>query len=407
MRKALRARFLRSTADVLRYLYACRAKNTLSFSPRHETYDYDDFGRVREVGITGPTIYGGITQAYDYDGLGRLTGEENALGEFTYEYDLDAGGNDTTSRMRKVDYPNGTSVNYEYYGEADNAVQEKRLKKVAYKKGVNLISNHEYTYSPTGNITSWVREDGGGTPETLKYEYDLINQLTSARKTGGAPRDYAYLYDETGNRLVEQIDGAGKWKTFNNLNQIETDNSSLAGGLMRFAGDTSKETLVTVDGMPVEQLPGNRFEAWVDVDAGDNDIEIVARDEEFNQRTETYRVNVPASTAQEFTYDEDGNLLSDGVREFTWDAKNQLTRIKYNGTTWTDFTYDGQGRRIIVKETDSSGTTTKHYWWLEGTQPFAECTVDGGGNATIARRYFGQGERVGLGGTRYFYTKDH
>jgi YD repeat-containing protein len=43
------------------------------------------------------------------------------------------------------------------------------------------------------------------------------------------------------------------------------------------------------------------------------------------------------------SYDNNGNLLSDGTNTYTWDARNHLTAIS-GGSTAT-FTYDGFGRR--------------------------------------------------------------
>ena len=44
------------------------------------------------------------------------------------------------------------------------------------------------------------------------------------------------------------------------------------------------------------------------------------------------------------SYDANGNMLSDGTRSFTWDARGQLAGI--SGPVSATFTYDGAGRRI-------------------------------------------------------------
>jgi RHS repeat-associated protein len=57
-------------------------------------------------------------------------------------------------------------------------------------------------------------------------------------------------------------------------------------------------------------------------------------------------------TPEQFTYDDDGNLLSDGRWNYSWDAENRLTKVESLSSgpatskrrvTWE---FDGQGRRI-------------------------------------------------------------
>jgi len=53
-----------------------------------------------------------------------------------------------------------------------------------------------------------------------------------------------------------------------------------------------------------------------------------------------------------YTYDADGNLLSDGRWNYTWDAENRLVKVESRSDTpqgsWrrVEWTYDPLGRRI-------------------------------------------------------------
>ena len=64
-----------------------------------------------------------------------------------------------------------------------------------------------------------------------------------------------------------------------------------------------------------------------------------------------------------FTYDADGNLISDGRWDYTWDAENQLIKLEtFSGAPSTskrrlEFKYDGFGHRTYKKETDLSTST--------------------------------------------------
>ena len=61
----------------------------------------------------------------------------------------------------------------------------------------------------------------------------------------------------------------------------------------------------------------------------------------------------------EFTYDLDGNLLTDGVRTFTYDAANRLKTVSINGVLVLTNFYDAKSRR--VRKVTSDATTTFFY----------------------------------------------
>ncbi len=53
-------------------------------------------------------------------------------------------------------------------------------------------------------------------------------------------------------------------------------------------------------------------------------------------------------SGQALTFDANGNLLSDGQRNYSWDAENRLVGITYPGQSGkqTAFVYDGQSPAI-------------------------------------------------------------
>jgi hypothetical protein len=57
-----------------------------------------------------------------------------------------------------------------------------------------------------------------------------------------------------------------------------------------------------------------------------------------------------------FSYDPNGNLASDGLSSYLWNARNQLAGL--NGATSGTFQYDGVGRR---RTKTTSGTTSFLY----------------------------------------------
>jgi RHS repeat-associated protein len=109
-----------------------------------------------------------------------------------------------------------------------------------------------------------------------------------------------------------------------------------------------------------------------------------------------------------FTYDANGNTLSDGLRSYEWDAENRLARVRHGDGSATAFGYDGRGRRVWIEEKDALGTVTsvRRYVWAGGTQP----TEERDGSNTVLRRFYPEGEQApGAAGPldRLFYAKDH
>jgi len=57
-----------------------------------------------------------------------------------------------------------------------------------------------------------------------------------------------------------------------------------------------------------------------------------------------------------YTWDNNGNLLSDGTRTFQYDYANRLVQV-VSGTLTTEFTYNGNGRRVSKTV---NGTETRY-----------------------------------------------
>jgi uncharacterized protein RhaS with RHS repeats len=80
------------------------------------------------------------------------------------------------------------------------------------------------------------------------------------------------------------------------------------------------------------------------------------------------------------TYDDNGNLLSEGSRSYSWDARNRLTAL--GGLQPASFQYDAFGRRI--SKAGPSGTTDYLYDGAEAVQELAGggqwriCSMGGG-----------------------------
>jgi RHS repeat-associated protein len=301
-----------------------------------------------------------------------------------------------------INYPNGQVVQYGYYPTS----ADERLQTITnLAPGTSgTISQFSYGYNAAGDITSWVRQTGANA-SSYQYGYDAADQLLTATPAGsgsGAAVDaYGYWYDPAGNRTVEQIANAVTTSLYNSLNQMA---SRSGGGLLTITGTLDRPGTVTVSGTTyLTKGSDNFFWALAPVVTGSNNIAISATNVNGYGVTKTLGVNVTGGTAiPSLTYDLNGNLTNDSTNTYGWDAANRLTAVDYPGGAYSTFAYDGQGRRVQIIETGSGGsvTSTKNLIW-EGMNISEEKNTSG----AVTKRYFAQG--VQIGGTNYYYTRDH
>jgi hypothetical protein len=75
---------------------------------------------------------------------------------------------------------------------------------------------------------------------------------------------------------------------------------------------------------------------------GTNTFTAIARDS--CGRVDTNRISVWLPSSPSYTFDLNGNLLSDGKRGFEYDDENQLIRVTVTKHTKSEFQYDGTNR---------------------------------------------------------------
>jgi RHS repeat-associated protein len=357
------------------------------------TYSYDELGRVTTRAIDG------VPTTYTYDVLGRVTVETNALGSFSYEYE------GTTGRLRTVTYPNGQTTTYDYYSNTG----DHRLRQLHQMERDVSLSEFTYAYDSLGNIASWEQQQDSSPAKAYSFEYDRVNQLKAAvlRTADSTPtilKQYAYSYDTAGNRTVEQIDGVPLLSAYDNMNRLT---GQTPGGAMRLAGILDEAATVTIQSLPATVSATHQFERGVQVVSGTNSIVVTARDYSGNERTNTYEIDV-SGNSMTISTDANGNVTSDGTLAFEWDAQDRLVTIRSGadcgsaGTSCSEFSYDGYGRRIrIVEKVDGATTSDQRFVWCGSTL----CEERNSGGGTVNKRFFALG--VDVSSTVYFYTRDH
>ncbi|MBI2440937.1 MAG: hypothetical protein HYV35_06145, partial [Lentisphaerae bacterium] len=182
------------------------------------------------------------------------------------------------------------------------------------------LSQFDYLNDAGGRRTS-VKHSGTAFetgPAFNKYDYNSRSEvIVGDRFWGTNPDDtsdpvlgqgFAYMYDNIGNRTASSRDNEESIYTANNLNQY---NQRTVADLIDIIGVA--ETNVTVTDLSA---------VWQEVNVvgvynppGTSDPEIVS--------SETGHVFV-AKTPEQFSYDDDGNMLSDGRFNYSWDCENRL-----------------------------------------------------------------------------------
>jgi len=338
------------------------------------TYVYDELGRVTTRAIDGAAN----TLTWSFDALGRVTSEADVLGTFTYTYE------GVTSRVATVTYPNGQTSAYSYLGNS----QDHRLETIHHKyPNGSTLSKFDYTYNAVGQFLTWRQQTDSAPAVLWSYGYDAADQLTSAVKTntGGTPtvlNRQAYTYDPAGNRTSEQNDDVVTGASFNNVNELI---SQQPVGALVVAGTVNEPATVTIQGQSAQVTSGNAFRGTLPVQAGANTFTIMATDPNGNSTTKQYQVS-NTGTGKTFTYDSNGNMTSDGTRTFEWDAQDQLIAIN-QGTHRSEFSYDGVHRRARIVEKENGSIVSHQLFIWDGKEIVERRTVTGATGTTRPYRF--------------------
>jgi RHS repeat-associated protein len=387
----------------------------------HQTlYGYNPAGQL--TSLTDPR--GNVTQwAYDLEGRPTTkTYPDSSTATTTYE--------NTTSRVHSVTDALGQVKTFTY-------AQDDRPTAIAYTAVVNPTPNVAFTYDPYfPRITSMT--DGTG---TTNYAYVPVGSLGALQtQTESAPfggGTISYSYDALGRGNARTVQGAGaETLAYDAIGRITNHSSDLGSFTLSYLGQTGQVTARALSGSSLattwSYLPnsGDRRLSGVSttgLSAGQyttfaytsnaanqttgttqtSDASIPYPSSALSQTASYNNLNQLTNlSGQAYTYDANGNLVSDGVRTYAWDAENRLVGITYPGVSGkaTGFVYDGQGRRISISSTPAGGgsTTTTSYVWC-GSRP---CQARNAANAVI-KEFDAEGEFApGSPGTSYFYAPD-
>ena len=349
-------------------MLACSALNAQNIKKHHEiAIKYDN--RNRPIEIMGPgnrkailqydrrgqlesIINNDEKQVFKYNKVGILNYIKDNTGETIFECD-------SWGRMKKMVYPNGETITYEYYENGDIASVEwenrhflrfcrdllgntvimdspvgkfninydydKRIMQRVYPNGASyyveynpdgrpvfiqhatpdrrIISEFRYVYNDAGLLEK-AHEYFDGTDLEINYVYDVYGQLLQASYSDG--RRYIYEYDDFGNRV-------------------------------KYSDNTDSITASYDGNDQFESLNGNRVECD---EAG----------------------NITGLGNSKFSYNDNNALIEDGKRSYKYNALG--LRVEASGQEQTiRFLHLLDDLFYVLAET---GDTNKRYLWIDG-----------------------------------------
>jgi RHS repeat-associated protein len=399
---------------------ANRRLTAISDPTAHQTL----FGYNPSDELTSLTDPNGNATGWTYDVEGRLTQKTYAdSSTVTYVYE------NTTSRLKSVTDALGQTKQYGY-------TKDNRIAGITYLSPVNPTPNvsfaydpyfprrvsmtdgnglTQYTYTPVGSLGALQlqQEQSPLASSVITYAYDALGRPTS-RSVAGAGAE-TFQYDALG-RLATHATDLGSF-TLGYLGQTgqiasrQLTSSSLATTWSYLANSGDRR----LAGINNVGLAAAQFSTYTYTTTPENFISAISETSDTaivyptaGSQTASYNdlnqlTNV---SGQSLSFDADGNLLSDGLRTYAWDAENRLLGITYPAQPGkqTTFAYDGISRRTAITSAPAGGgaAVTTAYLWC-GSRI---CQARNASNATT-REYQTEGEFVpGSPGQPYYYGPD-
>lgn len=423
-----------SSALTVNYTYTDDLLTEIETGSTTYSFSYGDFARCSNIQIGSRTLAtytyenttGRLTQLdygnsdsvqYTYDKQGNVTKQTYEDGDtVTYEYNNDG------ALATVTDSATGISTTY-YYDFTNRLMQYT-------EKGSGYCHSVDYSYDNLNNLTSLV-ETFNDDLRYVSYTYDTDNRVTSIIMDSGFVQ-VTYTYDNLG-RISQRTTKLGSTTVLTDTITYRTPTSTTTSNqihtLTRTAANYTKSWTYTYDnngnivaisdetGESVEYLydSANQLISEINYDYGvsygwtyDDAGNVTSRTRHYEYSSlqdmeyiYTYGDSdwgdlLTSYSGFSLTYDNIGNLLSDGnMWTYTWEHGRELASASRGSTTWT-YTYDANGMR--TKRTDGSTT----YSYIYNGSQLSHMTI--GNNALTF--YYASDTPVAVlyNGSYYFYV---
>jgi RHS repeat-associated protein len=335
---------------------------------------YDALNRVMQV----TDARGGVTQ-FTYDDNGnRLTVKDAKLNTTTYTYNnLDQVATRKDALLRIESYTYDSNGNLVTVTDRKNQVTEFRydaLDRRTFAGFARTGSPPNYTYQSTidyifdaANRLHIATDSASG---TITREFDGLDRMWSETTGQGVA---TYQFDSAGRRTQLQVAGQpAVFYCYDNADRLLALNSSATcaqgSNLVAFGYDNAdRRTLLTLAGMLTVDYgydDASQLLALTYKRAGSTIGDLAYTYDASGRRATTSgsyaRLGLPAAVSTTIynannqltkwgtttiSYDNNGNMLGDGVNTYSWNARDQLSAVTKSGQTLPSFTYDAFGRR--------------------------------------------------------------
>jgi RHS repeat-associated protein len=378
---------------------------------------FDEFLRRNQLQATsGANTL--INQTYGYDASSRLETVSSNGQTATYGY------YPTSGLLKTTTFTGGTNINRVYDSMG-------RMQSITNTPAVGTAQSYTYTYNNLNQRTRTTREDGS----YWSYIYNERGELASGKKywsdnAAVSGQQFEFGYDNIGNRQASKNGGDASGNnlrtsnyTANSLNQYS---QRTVPGAVDVLGTSDAAATVTVNNQQTYRK-GSYFQTVLNFDNSTNPVSSAVNVVGVKQNAgangedaveqKTGSVYLPAAT-ETYSYDLDGNLLTDGRWQYVWDAENRLSsmmalsNVPASAKKKLEFAYDGTGRRI-QKKVYSWNTSASNYQ-LQSTTKFVydgwNLIAELDGNNALAKSYvWGQDisgslqKTGGIGGLLFIY----
>ncbi len=392
-------------AATLAYDRAGRPK-TITDGSGIRTLSYDASGQLKDEDYTaGQFATLGVHRTFD--ALQRLNSLSafSALNQIGYSYDAASRMDTVTSGTNTAVYgylPNSplvASVTFAQGGATRLATAKvydnlNRLASITSAPSAASALNHLYSYNSANQRIRVTREDNA----RWDYTYDALGQVTSGRKsdtTGGVlpGHDFAWTYDDIGNRKTATVNAQTSSYTANLLNQYSSRTvpgtfdllaAAEAGATVTFQYPASTglpTPLPRVGDLLHTQLAADNSSRNVNAEVKVTGVKNLIGPGGEDAVTEIIQAAYFPQNPLSYTHDADGNLTADGRWAYAWDGENRLKSVETTPAALLEgvkreklvFTYDAQGRRVAkvatgYSEPVFSALTANYYAAVSDTQ---------------------------------------
>ncbi|HEV2210658.1 MAG TPA: RHS repeat-associated core domain-containing protein [Verrucomicrobiae bacterium] len=377
------------------------------------TFAYNLAGQVLSESYSGGTL-SGLSVTNGYDAYMRRTtlaalnsGSPLLQDAFTY---------DNASRLKSAqDGPNGavcyylansplvSQISFTNSGAPRMTTTRQfdflnRLTQISSVPSASSPVTFNYEYNAANQRTRRLEGDGS----YWRYGYDALGQVTSGKKywadqTLVAGQQFGYTFDDIGNRTQTAAggdqSGANQRAANYSANNLDQYTSRDVPGYLDVMGLAYATNPVTVNGTTAYRH-GEYFRQELTVNNTTTSVWQSVTAHASGQTDVTGNKFVP-KTQEHSTYDLDGNLLSDGRWNYTWDGENRLVSLAANTSKGPQqslkFEYDAKGRRIrkqVWGNTGWSGSPTNDLKFVyDGWNLLTELTAANSRARTRARTY--------------------